>query len=94
LQKAILRDAVLPSVEEILTVNNRELFFKTEDEWREVNHTNIPTSYILEPFGQYGSRHRLCHTPCRRYSSAIELTTKKQQQHSNGNSNPAQGGFA
>ena len=32
LQKAFLRGALLPGVEEILTVTNRELFFKTEDE--------------------------------------------------------------
>jgi len=33
-------------------VTNRELFFKTEDEFREVNATNASTSYILEPFGR------------------------------------------
>ncbi|MDD2914289.1 MAG: mannose-1-phosphate guanylyltransferase/mannose-6-phosphate isomerase [Gallionella sp.] len=52
LQKAFLRGAMLPDVEEILTVTNRELFFKTEDEFREVNATGIPTSFILEPFGR------------------------------------------
>ena len=52
LQKAFLRGATLPDVEEILTVTNRELFFKTEDDFREVNKNDIATSFILEPFGR------------------------------------------
>lgn len=52
LQKAFLRGAALPDVEEILTVTNRELFFKTEDEFQEVNDSGIHTSFILEPFGR------------------------------------------
>ncbi|MFM9901880.1 MAG: mannose-1-phosphate guanylyltransferase/mannose-6-phosphate isomerase [Polaromonas sp.] len=52
LQKAFLRGAQLPGVDEVLTVTNRELFFKTEDEFREVNSDNIATSFILEPFGR------------------------------------------
>lgn len=52
LQKAFLRGALLPGVEEILTVTNRELFFKTKDEFREVNAAGIATSFILEPFGR------------------------------------------
>ncbi len=52
LQKAFLRGATLPGVKEVLTVTNRELFFKTEDEFREVNKTQLPTSFILEPFGR------------------------------------------
>jgi mannose-1-phosphate guanylyltransferase len=52
LQKAFLRGAQLPEVGEILTVTNRELFFKTEDEYREVNSRRLPTSYLLEPFGR------------------------------------------
>jgi len=55
LQKAWLRGAVLPDVVEILTITNRELFFKTEDEYREVSDTaskNIPNGFILEPFGR------------------------------------------
>lgn len=50
LQKAFLRAAMLPGIDEILTVTNRELFFKIEDEFREVNKTGIETSFILEPF--------------------------------------------
>ena len=36
----------------MLTVTNRELFFKTEDEFSEVNTSNTATSFILEPFGR------------------------------------------
>lgn len=49
LQKAFLRASGLPQVQEILTVTNRELFFKTQDEFREVNRTGLATAYILEP---------------------------------------------
>ncbi len=52
LQKAFLRAAALPGVAEILTVTNRELFFKTEDEFRAVNEQHCATSYILEPLGR------------------------------------------
>lgn len=55
LQKAWLRGATLPNVVETLTVTNRELFFKTEDEYREVASGelgNLANSYILEPFGR------------------------------------------
>ena len=52
LQKAFLRGAALPGVEEILTVTNRDLFFKTEDEFREINTAKLATSFILEPFGR------------------------------------------
>jgi mannose-1-phosphate guanylyltransferase len=52
LQKAFLRGAALTNVQEILTVTNRELYFKTEDEFREVNKDKLGTSFILEPFGR------------------------------------------
>ena len=52
LQKAFLRGAALPDVKEVLTVTNRELFFKTQDEYREVNKKQLSTSFILEPFGR------------------------------------------
>jgi mannose-1-phosphate guanylyltransferase len=51
LQKAFLRAAALAGVSEILTVTNRELFFKTRDEYREVDSTHS-TGFILEPFGR------------------------------------------
>ena len=54
LQKAWLRGAALPEVAEVLTVTNRELFFKTEDDYRAVakGHEALANSYILEPFGR------------------------------------------
>jgi mannose-1-phosphate guanylyltransferase/mannose-6-phosphate isomerase len=52
LQKAFLRAVALPGTTEILTVTNRDLFFKSEDDFREVNTTARPTSFILEPFGR------------------------------------------
>jgi mannose-1-phosphate guanylyltransferase/mannose-6-phosphate isomerase len=55
LQKAWLRGVALPDVAETLTVTNRELFFKTEDEYREVAGTqykDLANSFILEPFGR------------------------------------------
>jgi len=55
LQKAFLRGISLPNVSDVMTVTNRELFFKIEDEFREVSdiHQNpISTSFILEPFGR------------------------------------------
>ena len=42
----------LQNVTEILTITNKDLYFKTADDYREVNPTNIETSYLLEPFGR------------------------------------------
>lgn len=52
LQKAFICAAGLPDTVEVLTVTNRELYFKTEDEYRSVNTAQTPTSFILEPFGR------------------------------------------
>lgn len=52
LQKAYLRGVRLPSVKHVLTVTNRDLFFKTQDEYAEVAHRNVSLTYILEPFGR------------------------------------------
>lgn len=55
LQKAWLRGAALDNVVEILTVTNRELFFKTEDEYREIascSGKELANSFVLEPFGR------------------------------------------
>jgi len=52
LQKTFLRGAQLPGVTQVMTVTNRELFFKTKDEFREVNAAGVATSFILEPFGR------------------------------------------
>jgi len=52
LQKAFLRAIQLPEVSEVLTVTNRELFFKTADEFsefREVGAASRLVTFILEP---------------------------------------------
>jgi mannose-1-phosphate guanylyltransferase len=52
LQKTFLRLAVLPGIEEILTVTNRELYFNTGDDYREINDAGLPLGFILEPCGR------------------------------------------
>jgi mannose-1-phosphate guanylyltransferase len=52
LQKAFLRGSEQSQVSEIVTVTNRDLFFKIEDQYRQLNHNQLATSYILEPFGR------------------------------------------
>ena len=52
LQKALLRGALLQGVETILTVTNRELFFKTQDDFREIDAPGLALAYILEPCGR------------------------------------------
>jgi mannose-1-phosphate guanylyltransferase/mannose-6-phosphate isomerase len=52
LQKAFLRGVALPGVAEVLTVTNRDLLFKTKDEFIEVNKDGITASFILEPVGR------------------------------------------
>lgn len=50
LQRACLRGALLPGVSHLMTVTNRGLSFKIEDELRGVNVCQTSASYILEPF--------------------------------------------
>lgn len=52
LQKAFVRAALIPEVAEILTVTNRDVYFKIQDDYRQVNPKEIQTTYILEPFGK------------------------------------------
>jgi mannose-1-phosphate guanylyltransferase/mannose-6-phosphate isomerase len=55
LQKAWLRGAALPDVAEVVTVTNRDLFFKTQDEYRQVSEAaygSLTNRYVLEPFGR------------------------------------------
>lgn len=52
LQKSFLRAKGLPDVVEILTVTNRDLFFKTADEYRESGDINVPLGFILESEGR------------------------------------------
>ncbi|AYN92939.1 mannose-1-phosphate guanylyltransferase/mannose-6-phosphate isomerase [Pseudomonas sp. LTJR-52] len=52
IRKTFKRAAGLGDVAEVLTVTNRDLFFKTEDEYRLVGRKHIAQSFILEPFGR------------------------------------------
>lgn len=52
LQKTFLRSASLLGVDEILTITNRELFFKTEEEFRQIDSHHLKKSFILEPVGR------------------------------------------
>jgi mannose-1-phosphate guanylyltransferase/mannose-6-phosphate isomerase len=52
LQKALLRATQLNGVEHVVTITNRELFFKVEDECQALNLKNIQYSYLLEPVGR------------------------------------------
>ena len=55
LQKAFLRGSALINVRNVLTVANRKLIFKVEDEYKEVNHRvsdSLVNNYILESFGR------------------------------------------
>ncbi|QUN69213.1 mannose-1-phosphate guanylyltransferase/mannose-6-phosphate isomerase [Pseudomonas asiatica] len=52
IQKTFTRAARLDGVVEVLTVTNRELLFKTEDEYRGVNSQHLTQGFILEPFGR------------------------------------------
>lgn len=59
LQKAFLRAQQLPGVQEVLTVTNRELFFSSEDEYREIKREGTATSFVLEPVSR-GTAAALC----------------------------------
>lgn len=52
LQKTFLRAVALPDVLEILTITNRELYFKTDDEYRSSGRQVVRCGYVLEPFGR------------------------------------------
>lgn len=52
IQKTFVRAAALDNVVEIMTVTNRDLFFKTEDEYRLAGGASHELSFILEPFGR------------------------------------------
>lgn len=52
LQKTFLRAVELPQVKEVLTITNRELFFKTESEYLPFCPPQVRTSFILEPVGR------------------------------------------
>lgn len=52
LQKTYLRASTLPGVERVLTVTNREVVFRTQDEYRQVDTQRVALDFILEPFGR------------------------------------------
>ena len=52
LQKTFSRASSLPGVERVLTVTNREVVFRTQDEYRQVGTQRIALDFILEPFGR------------------------------------------
>lgn len=52
LQKSFLRAKGLPGVAEVLTVTNRDLFFKTADEYRETGPIPMQLGFILESEGR------------------------------------------
>lgn len=52
LQKACARAHALEGVGEIITVTNRELYFKTRDEYRELSELDVPLSFVLETVGR------------------------------------------
>lgn len=54
LQKTFIRATSLDGVNEILTITNREYYFKSKDEYESVKPagTSVPTSFLLEPFGR------------------------------------------
>ncbi len=52
LQKTFLRALAVPEITEILTVTNREYYFRTKDEYALIKNNNIKKSYILEPEGR------------------------------------------
>lgn len=54
LQKTFSRAASLEGVSEILTVTNREYYFKSRDEYQEIRkaHPGLSESFLLEPFGR------------------------------------------
>ena len=55
LQQAFIRASQLPGTEKIITVTNRDLYFKTRDDFSELEpevSSKIKTDFILEPFGR------------------------------------------
>lgn len=55
LQKAFLRAALLDGVSDILTVTNRELFFKVQEEYLQIESEfdkHLHKSYVLEPLAK------------------------------------------
>jgi mannose-1-phosphate guanylyltransferase len=52
LQKTFNRAVGLSDVGRVLTVTNREVYFRTVDDYRQLNKTRVDLDFILEPFGR------------------------------------------
>lgn len=52
LQKTFVRASALPGVERVMTVTNRDVLFRTQDEYNRVNSFNVALDFILEPCGR------------------------------------------
>ncbi|MGO2203304.1 mannose-1-phosphate guanylyltransferase/mannose-6-phosphate isomerase [Pseudomonas helleri] len=52
LQKTFQRATGLPGVHQLLTVTNREVYFRTLDEYRQHPADDVALDFILEPFGR------------------------------------------
>ncbi|UVJ42589.1 mannose-1-phosphate guanylyltransferase/mannose-6-phosphate isomerase [Pseudomonas sp. LS1212] len=52
LQKTFARACGLKDVGRVLTVTNRDLLFRTLDDYRPLNETGVALDFILEPFGR------------------------------------------
>jgi mannose-1-phosphate guanylyltransferase / mannose-6-phosphate isomerase len=52
LQKTFKRAGQLPDVTRLLTVINRDLLFRTLDDYRTVNQHDLQLEFLLEPFGR------------------------------------------
>ncbi|MBI1276253.1 mannose-1-phosphate guanylyltransferase/mannose-6-phosphate isomerase [bacterium] len=52
LQQTFMRAAALPGAEQVLTVTNKEHYFKSADEFATVNPSKMPIRYLLEPTGR------------------------------------------
>ena len=52
LQKTFVRASGLDDVTRLLTVTNREVFFRTVDDYRLLNRRKLDLDFILEPFGR------------------------------------------
>jgi mannose-1-phosphate guanylyltransferase len=51
-QKAYIRGASLPNVQDVMVVTNKEFLFKIIEECAEVNQAGTKNTYIMEPFGR------------------------------------------
>lgn len=52
LQNTFIRAAKLDNVETVLTVTNEKIHFRMQDEYQQINSSNIGLDFILEPFGR------------------------------------------